>query len=70
MNPYLTEQLCRQRQAELLHEAQELRATQGLFAQPETPLARLRAWALHLVAGGVRERLWWRRGRRGQRQRA
>lgn len=71
VNPYLTEELNRRRQAELLREAQKLRETQGLAPQRGSLLARLRAWALQLTADGGRGTLWRTQadGRRGRAQR-
>jgi hypothetical protein len=65
MNPYLTERLARQRQAELLQEAQELRDSYGPAA-PGALTARLWAWARRLVAAG---RAPLGRGRGGQARR-
>jgi hypothetical protein len=66
MNAYLTEQLNRQRQAELLQEAQELRKTQGSAPRPSALLDSIRAWALQLAPGGSREPLWRKKGGRLQ----
>lgn len=52
MNPYLTERLSRQRQAELLQEAQELRAAYGHGPQRGALLARLWKAARQLLAAG------------------